>query len=46
MARALLIAGSRNVRRWEDEHHPVSGPAWVALEMVLRGQGEQQQRQR
>jgi hypothetical protein len=36
MASALLIAGDRNIRRWEDEHHPVSGPAWVALEYMLR----------
>jgi hypothetical protein len=40
MARALLIAGDRNIRRWEDGHHPVSGPAWVALEAKLRGKGE------
>ena len=40
MARALLIAGDRNIRRWEDGHHPVSGPAWVALEGMLRGKGE------
>jgi hypothetical protein len=40
MARALLVAGDRNIRRWEDEHHPVSGTAWVALEGMLRGKGE------
>ena len=40
MARALLIAGDRNIRRWEDGHHPVSGPAWVALEGMLRGKGQ------
>lgn len=36
MARALLIAGDRNLRRWEDGTRPVSGPAWVALEYMLR----------
>jgi hypothetical protein len=40
MARALLIAGDRNIRRWEDGHHPVSGTAWVALEGMLRGKCE------
>ena len=40
MARALLVAGDRNIRRWEDGHHPVSGPAWVALEHLLRNHGE------
>jgi len=29
MAAALLIAGDRNLRRWEDGHHPVSGPTWM-----------------
>jgi hypothetical protein len=32
MAAALLIASDRNLRRWEDDTRPVSGPAWVALE--------------
>jgi DNA-binding transcriptional regulator YiaG len=32
IARALLIAGDRNPRRWEDGTRSVSGPAWVALE--------------
>jgi hypothetical protein len=36
MARALLIASDRNPRRWEDGTRPVSGPAWVALEYMLR----------
>jgi len=40
MARALLIAGPRNLQRWEDGHHPVSGPAWIALEYMLREAGE------
>jgi hypothetical protein len=40
MARALLIAGDRNIRRWEDGHHPGSGPAWVAVESMLREKGE------
>jgi hypothetical protein len=40
MASALLIASDRNLRRWEDGHHPVSGPAWVALEYMLREAGE------
>ena len=26
MARALLIAGDRNIRRWEDGHHPFPAP--------------------
>jgi DNA-binding transcriptional regulator YiaG len=40
MARALLIASDRNPRRWEDGTRPVSGPAWVALEYMLREAGE------
>jgi hypothetical protein len=40
MARALLIAGPRNIQRWEDDTRPVSGPAWVALEYMLREAGE------
>ena len=37
---ALLIASDRNPRRWEDSTRPVSGPAWVALEYMLREAGE------
>jgi hypothetical protein len=40
MAVALLVAGDRNIRRWEDGHHPVSGPALVALAYMLREAGE------
>jgi DNA-binding transcriptional regulator YiaG len=40
IARALLIASDRTVRRWEQNELTVSGPAWVALEMMLRGSGE------
>ena len=40
LARALLIAGDRNLRRWEVGTRPVSGPAWVALEYMLREAGE------
>ena len=40
MARALLIASDRNPRRWEDGTRPVSGPAWVALEYMMREAGE------
>ena len=40
MARALLIASDRNPRRWEDGTRPISGPAWVALEYMLREAGE------
>jgi hypothetical protein len=40
MARALLIAGPRNLQRWEDGTRPVSGRAWVVLEGMLRGKGE------
>jgi hypothetical protein len=40
MARALLIAGPRNLQRWENGRHPVSGPAWVALEYMLREASE------
>jgi hypothetical protein len=35
-----LIASDRNPRRWEDGTRPVSGPAWVALEYMLREAGE------
>ena len=40
MARELLIAGPRNIRRWEDGTRPVSGPAWVAVEYMLRKAGK------
>jgi DNA-binding transcriptional regulator YiaG len=40
IARQLLIASDRNPRRWEDGTRPVSGPAWVALEYMLREAGE------
>jgi hypothetical protein len=36
MARAMLIACSRNFRRWEDGHHPVSGPARVEVKHLLQ----------
>jgi DNA-binding transcriptional regulator YiaG len=39
MARALLIAQDRTIRRWEQDEQAISGPAWVALEMMLRGNG-------
>jgi hypothetical protein len=40
MARALLIAGDRNIRRWEDGHHPVSGSGLGgARNDALRGNG-------
>jgi len=35
-----LIAGPRNLQRWEDGTRPVSGRAWVVLEGMLRGKGE------
>ena len=40
MARALLIAQDRTIRRWEQNEQAISGPAWVAIEMILRGRGE------
>jgi DNA-binding transcriptional regulator YiaG len=40
MARALLIAQDRTIRRWEQDEQAISGPAWVALEGMLRGKGE------
>jgi DNA-binding transcriptional regulator YiaG len=40
MARALLIAQDRTIRRWEQDEQAISGPAWVAIEMILRGQGK------
>jgi len=39
IARALLIAQDRTIRRWEQGEQAISGPAWVALEMMLRGNG-------
>jgi transcriptional regulator with XRE-family HTH domain len=36
IARALLIASDRTVRRWEQNELTVAGPAWVALEYLLR----------
>jgi DNA-binding transcriptional regulator YiaG len=39
-ARALLIASDRTIRRWEQNELAVAGPAWVALEGMLRGTGE------
>jgi DNA-binding transcriptional regulator YiaG len=40
IARALLIASDRTIRRWEQDELTVAGPAWVALEGILRGKGE------
>jgi DNA-binding transcriptional regulator YiaG len=40
MARALLIAQDRTIRRWEQNEQAISGPAWVALEGMLRSKGE------
>jgi DNA-binding transcriptional regulator YiaG len=40
IARALLIASDRTVRRWEQDELMVAGPAWVALEGMLRGEGK------
>jgi hypothetical protein len=39
-ARALLIAQDRTIRRWEQSEQAISGPAWVALEGMLRGAGK------
>jgi DNA-binding transcriptional regulator YiaG len=39
MARALLIASDRTIRRWEQNELTVAGPARVALEAMLRGNG-------
>jgi DNA-binding transcriptional regulator YiaG len=36
IARALLIASDRTIRRWEQAELTVAGPAWVALEYLLR----------
>jgi DNA-binding transcriptional regulator YiaG len=40
IARALLIASDRTIRRWEQDELTVAGSAWVALEGLLRSQGE------
>jgi hypothetical protein len=40
IARTLLIASDRTIRRWEQDELTVAGPAWVALEGMLRGRGE------
>ena len=37
IARALLVASDRTIRRWEGEQLAIAGPAWVALEYMLRG---------
>jgi hypothetical protein len=36
---ARLIAQDRTIRRWEQDEQAISGPAWVALEGMLRGNG-------
>jgi len=36
IARALLIASDRTVRRWEQGELTVAGPAWVALGYLLK----------
>ena len=40
IARALLIASDRTIRRWEQGELAISGPAWVALEGMLRCKDE------
>ena len=40
IARTLLIASDRTIRRWEQDELTVAGPAWVALEGMLRREGE------
>jgi hypothetical protein len=35
-----LIAQDRTIRRWEQDEQTISGSAWVAIEMILRGSGE------
>jgi DNA-binding transcriptional regulator YiaG len=40
IARGLLIASDRTIRRWEQGELTVAGPAWVALEYLLR-QGDE-----
>jgi hypothetical protein len=34
-----LIASDRTIRRWEQGELMVAGPAWVALEALLRDHG-------
>jgi DNA-binding transcriptional regulator YiaG len=36
IARELLIANDRTIRRWEQDELTVAGPAWVALEHLLK----------
>ena len=36
IARALLIASDRTIRRWEQDELTVAGAAWVALQYLLR----------
>jgi len=36
MARALLIAGSRTIGRWEQGELRIPGPVWVALKYLLK----------
>ena len=36
MARLLLIASDRTIRRWEQGELTVAGPAWVALGYLLK----------
>ena len=40
IARALLIASDRTIRRWEQDELAVVGPAWVALAYLLRENNE------
>jgi DNA-binding transcriptional regulator YiaG len=40
IARALLIASDRTIGRWEQGELTVAGPAWVALEYLLRDSSE------
>lgn len=35
-ASAMLVVSDRTIRRWEDGDREVAGPAWVALEVLLR----------
>jgi hypothetical protein len=35
-----LIAQNRTIRRWERDEQAISGPAWVALEGILRSNGK------
>jgi DNA-binding transcriptional regulator YiaG len=40
IARVLLIASDRTIRRWEQNELTVAGPAWVALGYLLRESDE------